>query len=219
MMETNVVINGDCQEVMAEMGDGCVAIIITDPPYGINADKMQSNRAGKSGKSSFAHSTDYGKSDWDSFAIDAHCISLMSRISDHQIIFGANYICDILIPNTQWLFWDKETGSNTYADGELIWTSFHGSLRKFSYMWKGMFQGDMKNKELRVHPTQKPLPLMSWIIDKYTKPNDIILDPFCGSGSTLVAAKNLGRRYIGIELELKYCEIAETRLAQHTLNL
>ena len=210
----NTIIQGRCEDYFSKFPDKSVPLIITDPPYGIGADKMQMQRAGKAGKSSFSKSKDYGESDWDSQPITHKHFLEFQRVSKNQVICGAEYICDWLTPKTQWIFWDKLTGSNTYADGELIWTSFDGALRKFEYMWKGMFQGDMKDKEFRIHPTQKPLPLMEWLIEKYSKPDDLIVDFFAGSGTTCVAAKKLGRNFIGIELDQKYVDIANRRLKQ-----
>lgn len=100
-----------------------------------------------------------------------------------------------------------------------MWTSFNGAIRQFRWMWQRMLQENMKNKEIRQHPTQKPIPLMKWIIQNYSKENDLILDPFLGSGTTAVACQELGRRFIGIEISEKYCQIARERLRQKPLLL
>src|SRR3990167_10541339 len=111
--------------------------------------------------------------------------------------------------------------SGDFADCELAWTSFNTAVRKFKYTWNGMLQENMMNKENRVHPTQKPIPLMEWIIDKYSTHNQTVLDPFMGSGTTGVACANLHRQFLGIELEPKYFEIACKRIedAQRQLSL
>jgi len=93
------------------------------------------------------------------------------------------------------------------------WTSFDRAVRKIKHKWQGMLQQNMKEKEQKFHPTQKPLPVMQWIVENYTTPADIIVDPFMGSGTTLAAAKSLGRKAIGMEINKAYCEIAVKRLA------
>jgi len=139
------------------------------------------------------------------------------RISKNQIIFGGNYYGSVLGDTNCYIVWDKDNGDNDFADCELAWTSFKSAVRKFKWRWNGMLQEDMKYKEARFHPTQKPVELMKWILGKYSEPTDLILDPFLGSGTTAVAAKQLHRRYIGIEISPKYCEIAKQRLGQEVL--
>jgi len=141
----------------------------------------------------------------------------MFRVSKNQIIFGGNYFIEYLKNSPCWIFWDKDNQESFFADGELAWTSFKTRTRKFKWRWFGMLQEDMKNKEFREHPTQKPVELMKWILLNYSKENDLILDPFLGSGTTAVACQNLHRNFIGIEISPEYCEIAKSRLRQHPL--
>ena len=136
----------------------------------------------------------------------------MREISYEQIIFGGNYFADMLPAGRGWIVWDKETGENNFSDCELAWTSYDRPLRKYKHTWNGMIQQNMKEKEERCHPTQKPLPLMIKILEDYTTPADIIVDPFMGSGTTLAAAKSLGRKAIGMDINKAYCEIAVKRL-------
>lgn len=211
----NSIVNGDCLEVLKGFPDKCVDLVLTDPPYGIGADKNK--RANTKHGNALAKSKDYGFGDWDSSVPGKEVFEEIFRVSKNQIIFGGNYFG--LPPSSCWLVWDKENGDNGYADCELAWTSFTTSVRKVKYRWHGMLQGDMRNKESRVHPTQKPLPVMSWIVEKYSKANDIILDPFLGSGTTAVAANMAGRRYIGVEISDKYCEIARQRVASAPIPL
>jgi DNA modification methylase len=206
----NKIIQGECIDVMRDIPDGVVDLVLTDPPYGIN------EAAGKNkSRCSLARSQDYGNAEWDSEPLSREQFETMQAKSANQIIFGGNYFD--LPPSPCWLVWDKENGATDFADCELAWTSFKSAVRLYRWKWQGMLQGDMKNKDVRVHPTQKPLALMRWIVSKYSKPGEIILDPFAGSGTTCLAAKQLGRDYIGIEFIQKYCKIAEQRLAQEEL--
>lgn len=213
----NKIIQGDCLEVMKKISDNSIDCVIADPPYGIGVDvKMKKTANTKYGKAA-ALKKDYGHTDWDNKTPDKEVFDEIIRISKNQIIFGGNYFTDKLPQSDKWLVWDKKSDDNNFSDCELIYTSFKGAIKVFRFLWKGMMQENMKQKEYRHHPTQKPIPLMQWIIRNYTKENDLILDPFAGSGSTCVAAQNLHRRFIGIELEEKYCEIARDRLKQQTL--
>lgn len=208
----NKIIVGDCLEVMKGMPDKSVDLIITDPPYGIGeVDGTNKTR------SKLAISKDYGVKDWDNVIPSKEYFREMFRVSKNQIIFGGNYFVEYLKNSSCWLVWDKDNGDNDFADCELVWTSFKSAVRKVKFRWHGMLQEDMKNKETRYHPTQKPVGVMKWIISKYSKESDLILDPFLGSGSTAVACKELGRKYIGIELDPQYIKIANNRLAQEVL--
>ena len=129
--------------------------------------------------------------------------------SSECIIWGGNYFAADLGDWTGPLVWDKATGNNTYADGELAWTNCVKTLRIYRHQWCGAFK-DSERGQVNVHPTQKPIAVMVWSIS-HTKAS-VILDPFCGSGTTLVAAKKLGRRYIGIDICEKYVAIAKNRL-------
>jgi DNA modification methylase len=147
--------------------------------------------------------------------MDHNTANMLRGISDAQIIWGANHFSDILPRSSCWLVWDKDN-TGDYADCELAWTSFPRAVRRFRWRWNGMLQQDMANKEYREHPTQKPVPLMRWCL---SFADGVILDPYLGSGPSLRAAKDLGRRAIGIEIEERYCEIAARRLDQEVLAL
>lgn len=143
----------------------------------------------------------------------------MKRVSKNQIIFGGNYFAENLSNSSCWIVWDKDNAESFFADCELAWTSFPTAIRKFKWKWMGMLQENMGNaKEFRHHPTQKPLALMEFCLQNYSKENDLILDCFLGSGTTAVACKKLNRRFIGIEISSDYCKIAEDRLKQGVLN-
>ena len=204
----NRVVCGDCLEVMRGMPDGGVDFVLTDPPYGIG----ESNKKNLS-RGNMAAPKDYGDYSWDKEKIGRDKVEEIRRISKDQIIFGGNYYAGWLPSSSCWIVWDKRNGDNDFADCELAWTSLKKAVRKIEHTWNGMIR---QGGEERFHPTQKPLRVMEWIIDRFTSPNDLILDPFAGSGTTLVAAKMLGRRYIGIEIDPKYCAIAEERLRNTT---
>jgi DNA modification methylase len=203
--------HGDCREILPTLPK--VDLVLTDPPYGIGADKGQQARANKQGGRALAPSTDYGFSDWDGVPAPAEAIKAIQEQSAQQVIWGGNYFD--LPPSRCWLVWDKLNGSNNYADCELAWTSLNGSVRRIRWQWHGMLR---EGNEDRWHPTQKPLGVMKWALALCPPPNATILDPFMGSGTTLVAAKQLNRRAIGIEVEEKYCEIAAKRLEQEVFD-
>ncbi len=195
--------HGDCREVLAQLP--AVDLVLTDPPYGIGASRVK--RGGRQDGSAFAPSRVYEESAWDDNRIEWIRSVL---VGDSNIVWGGNYYADIVGPSRGWLVWDKETGDNGYADAELAWTDIEMAVRIKRFQWKGMFRAG--EFEHRNHPTQKPTALMVWCIG-FTD-GQSILDPFMGSGTTLRAAKDLGRKAIGIEIDERYCEIAARRMAQ-----
>jgi site-specific DNA-methyltransferase (adenine-specific) len=207
-MITNTLYNDDCLTVMQGMPDKCVDLVITDPPYGINVGGAKP--FGKIGGANCIEPTEYLLFE-DRTPPTKEYFDEMIRISNDQIIFGGNYFADLLPPTSCWIVWDKDNTGN-FADAELAWTSFDTAVRIFKYRWNGMLQEDMAHKEIRVHPTQKPVKLFEWIIRNYAKEGDIICDPFFGSGSCLVAAVRLGHPFIGIEKEKVYFDKAKIRI-------
>ena len=198
------IFHGDCRDILPTLPK--VDLVLTDPPYGINAAAR-----GVIGTSKAAAVKDYGKASWDAAPISQKLICELLKIGRHQIIFGGNYYS--LPPTPCWLVWDK-MNTGDFADCELAWTNLSKAVRRLQHRWNGMIR--VGNEE-RWHPTQKPLNVMKWAISHAPEDCETILDPFMGSGTTLVAAKQLGRRAIGIELEEKYCEIAAKRLSQEML--
>ena len=199
----------DCLCLMRGMPDKCVDLVLTDPPYGI----------GDSGKNNQIYNCEWeGKAKlikytpFDDTKPTEACFNEMFRVSKNQIIFGVQHFTDFLPQSPAWIVWDKKKTGIIGSGLEIAWTSFDHGLVKFTYKFQGMLQGDMAHKEDRVHPTQKPLPLMMWCLEKYSKPGMTVLDPFMGSGTTCVACKKLGRNYIGIDKEPEYIKIAEKRL-------
>lgn len=210
------VLCGDCLEIMRGWPDGCIDAVITDPPYGMNAGELNALRGGAR---NYAVNRDYGAQAWDEARPNADYFCEMLRVSKHQIIFGGNFFADLLPPSRCWVCWDKGR-RNDFADCELAWSSFDQPARVLNYHYDGCMQGDRREiGKGRYHPTQKPLAVMEWLINKFTQPGALILDPFCGSGSTLTAAERLGRKWIGIDISADYCAISRKRTAQKGLPL
>ncbi len=193
----NQIICGDCLDVMKDWPDNCVDLVLTDPPYGIGA----SQGFGRS----LRLSKTIVKGDWDGQIPSKPCFEAMLRTSQNQIIWGGNYFADYLYATRCFLVWDKLNAGRDFADCEMAWTSFDKVARLF-------VARVADEHKTRIHPTQKSLKLMVWCLENYSKPTDLILDPFCGSGTTCVAAKMLGRDYIGIDISEEYCEIARQRI-------
>ena len=203
--------HGDCRDILPSLDK--VDLVLTDPPYGIG-EAAGENKIRNLSRSKMALVKDFGNNDWDNHPINSDLMDMVLQAGTTQIIFGGNYYD--LPPSSCWLIWDKENGACDFADCEMAWTNMTTAVRLFRWRWAGMLQGDMKAKEYRYHPTQKPIPVMKWCIEQTGDINTII-DPFMGSGTTIRAAKDLGRRAIGIEQVEEYCEIAVKRLAQEVL--
>jgi DNA modification methylase len=192
---------GDCRDILPTLGK--VDAVVTDPPYGIG------EAAGKNAsRSNLATAKDYGDDRWDDEPISDDLIAAVRAAGRWNIIFGGNYYA---CPAAScWLVWDKENGSNDFADCELAWTNLPKAVRRIKFMWNGMLRA---NGETRGdHPTQKPIGVMRWAISQLPEPSKMILDPMMGSGTTGVAAMHLHRQFIGIEREPKYFEIACRRI-------
>ena len=205
-----VIYHGDCREILPHLEP--VDLVLTDPPYGIGEARGNNKTRGL-----LARPKDYGVAAWDDSPPARWLFDWLIEISQHQIIFGGNFFG--LPASSCWLVWDKDNGATDFADCELAWTNLKKAVRKLQWRWNGMLQENMGKKEFREHPTQKPLEVMKWAIEQAPADCMTILDPFMGSGTTLRAAKDLGRKAIGIEIEEKYCEIAAKRLAQEVLAL
>jgi DNA modification methylase len=195
----------DSDQVAKLMNEQKADMVFTDPPYGIS---IGSQSQGKGG--GVAKKIDYGINDWDK-QIPYDAINLSLSICDNVILWGANYYSDKLPPSSCWIVWDKDNGETDFADCELAWTSYSKSVKKFKWKWMGMIQEDMKNKEKRVHPTQKPVPLAEWAFNEF-KAGQNILDLFLGSGTTMVASHNTKRKCYGMELDPKYCQVIVDRM-------
>ena len=199
---------GDCREILPTLAP--CDLILTDPPYGIGADVRMYAAAGKKSSGGAAYKKNYGATDWDSETPPDWLFGLMMDKSKNQIIFGGNYFN--LPPTMCVLVWDKDNGTTKFSDFELAWTSLRQAARLKRYMWNGMLQQDMANKEERVHPTQKPIPVMRWAL--LQAPADVVTvcDPYMGIGTTGVACVMEGKTFIGIEREPKYFDISCERI-------
>lgn len=216
----NEIIQGDSLKIMKQLPDKSIDLVLCDPPYGINIAKTGTvGGAGKNFIGKKVNATDYGVSDWDKKTPKKEYFDEMIRVSKNQIIFGGNYFTDKLPQSNKWIVWDKKTTGN-FSRCELIWTSFVGRIEKIDWEWNGFIQGDGNGgriREKRYHHSQKPLGLIKKIINDYSEEGQIVLDPFLGSGTTALASKQLGRNYLGIELNSDYIKIAEQRLSQNQL--
>lgn len=192
-------------EYMATIPDKFFDLVIADPPYGIGINKKTVINDGKKHGRAKANRSFFQSKDWDDFCPNKQFYDELIRVSNHQIIWGANhFISKIPFDSPCWIVWDKLNGNNDFADCELAWTSFKSSVRKFTYLWNGMLQGNMKKKEHRIHPTQKPITLYAWILRNYAKEGDKIFDPMMGSQSSRIAAYKMGFDFWGCELDKEY---------------
>lgn len=197
IMDKYELILGDCLPVMQSMEAGSVDAVITDPPYGMKF-IQNSGRMKQLG---------YREIIGDDSTLD---LSKLLEIGRLQIIFGGNFF--VLPISRGWIVWDKQNGKKVdYGDCELIWTSMDVSTRIITHVWDGFLRDSDKGIS-RDHPSQKPIGLMKRLIEDYTNKNDCVFDPFMGSGTTGVACMQLGRRFIGCEIDPKYFAIAEKRI-------
>jgi DNA modification methylase len=187
---------GKCESILPQL-EVRADLCLTDPPYGLGADSKKFRGRVENGW------TDYGQSDWDKKP-SQWVIDMIREFAKHSIIWGGNYF--ELPMSSGWIVWDKGQRDFSLADGELAWTDFDRALRIVDVSRAAALQD---GKE---HPTQKSLTVMKWCIEKYSERGQLILDPFAGSGTTLVAAKLLGRPSIGIEMNEKYCQMIVDRL-------
>ena len=209
-------LNIDCMEYLATQQDNSFDLAIVDPPYGLGEAGKRSGTRGSKGK---AHKfwgskntrgteikpTVFADKDWDNEPPPVEYFVELRRVSRNQIIFGANHFIDrINLPSPCWIVWDKDNGTSNFADCELAYTSFKTAVRTVKFKWSGMLQGDMKNKEIRIHPTQKPVWLYRWILENYAQPGQRILDTHLGSGSSAIAAHYFGVDFVGCEKESDY---------------
>jgi len=205
--------NEDNMDLMARYEDNHFDLAIVDPPYGIDINNQSQGKGG-----GVAKKIDYQKKNWDSESPNKIYFNELKRVSKNQIVWGANhFISKIPFDSSCWIVWDKDNGKTDFADCELAWSSFKTSVRIFKWKWSGMLQQNMKNKEQRFHPTQKPVKLYEWLLMNYAKEGDKILDTHLGSGSIAIACHNLGFDLTACELDKEYYDAAMKRLNDHKL--
>ena len=207
------VYNMDCMDFMKSLPDKFFDLCLVDPPYGIKEDGKKNHSRGR-----IAKAQEYTPKDWDKEAMPKEFFDELIRVSKNQIIWGANhFISRIPYDSPCWIVWDKDNGATDFADCELAWTSFKTAARKFKYKWQGMLQENMKNKERRIHPTQKPVALYSWLLDNYAIGGGKIFDPMMGSQSSRIAAYIKGFDYYGCEIDKEYLDKGNERFNRECL--
>lgn len=202
--------NIDCMEGMKEYSDNYFELAIVDPPYGIKINKQSLGEGG----GVYRGKKTYKRGNWDNKVPDKEYFDELMRVSKNQIIWGGNYYN--LGKTTCYLVWDKNNGGSDFADAELAWTSFSSPVRLFKYTWSGFIQGNMKEKEYRIHPTQKPAALYKWLLQNYAKEGYKILDTHVGSGSSIIACLDLGFDVTGFELDKEYYDKSMKRITDFT---
>ena len=214
----------DCMQGMKEFPDKYFDLAIVDPPYG-RKEHGGRNRSGyvrqKNGSKIFVKDGQYENRKWDNEPPSEEYFNELMRVSKNQIIFGCNYFDYPLIGGR--IVWDKCNDGSDQSDAEIAYCSMNDRVDIFRYMWRGMFQGksitegttQQGNKRLnekRIHPTQKPIALYEWLLSRYAKPNDIILDTHVGSASSLIACYNTNHKFVGFELDEYYYKASKQRL-------
>lgn len=200
---------GDSRVIMEEL-PRVFHIVVTDPPYGIDQDPQK-----------FDKDSGFKKVKDDDVPFDPFQVCHMAP---QVVLWGANnFFMDLPLtwvlppeygPAGGWLFWDKTMDNDVkvkISHGELAWCNNFRGIRAFRHLWSGAYRASEPG--FHVHPTQKPVVLMKWVLEMFTQPGDIVLDPYMGSGPVLQAAYELGRRYVGIEWEEEYCAVAKKRIA------
>jgi len=204
-----VIYNCDCREILPTLEP--VDLVLTDPPYGIKRDK---GFEGFGGFGAPIARRRFEDDEWDQERPAKEVFALLISLATSVLLFGGNFFADLLPQGKHWIVWNKLNTMPTFGDAELIWTNVdRNSVKIMEHEYNGL----IGKEAWRAHPTQKPLSLLQKIIAKYSTESQTILDPFMGSGTTLRAAKDLGRKAIGIEIEERYCEIAAKRMAQEVL--
>ena len=227
---------GDCMEYMQKMPDKAYDLAIVDPPYGINLSKQSMGAGGGVAK----HKNRSSKR----MVVDGGCMTgngvampniyhafddtaipteeyfkELERVSKHRIIWGGNYFLDYLGKTKCFIVWDKGRRGMAFSDAEIAWSDIDDNVRIFNFVWNGMLQEDMKHKEERIHPTQKPVALYEWLLTRYATKGDKILDTHVGSASSLIACENLGFEYTGFEIDPVFYKNAQERMKEYSAQL
>jgi DNA modification methylase len=193
---------GKCESILPTFAAGSFHACVTDPPYGIG------EAAGKNkSRTNLAVAKDYGVLNWDDRPMSPEALALIMAVSRWQIIFGGNYFP--LPPSRCILVWDKLNGANDFADCELAWTNLDKAVRRLQFMWNGMLRDEEGE---RIHPTQKPVGVMQWCLGHLPKPVGNVVEPYMGSGSTVIACMRLGISVVAIEEHEPYFDGAIKRI-------
>lgn len=211
---------GDCREILPTLGK--VDAVVTDPPYGI--DIAAAPTVGATGRNAGRHKlgtravTTYTVSDWDAHGLSAEQWDLIKASTNKWIIWGGNHLAAVLGASAGVLVWDKKCQNgwdDTFSEMEIAWTNCLTRAKGFRHLWAGALRASEQSANVRQHPTQKPVALMEWCMG-FVPDAATVLDPFLGSGTTGVAAVRQSRKFIGIEIEPKYFDIACKRIAEET---
>jgi site-specific DNA-methyltransferase (adenine-specific) len=219
MLELNKLYLMNCMEGMATFPDKYFDLAIVDPPYGIGIGTSVGGGKpfGKNGRDKFISPKVYRGFN-DSKPPEQKYFDEIKRIAKEQIIWGGNYFISKLTDTSCMIVWDKDNSGN-FADCELAWTSFKTAVRLFRYRWNGLLQENMKDKEIRIHPTQKPVALYKWILKNYAKPEYKIIDTHAGSCSSVIVFLEFGCQWIAFEIDKDYYEAANKRIENHKRQL
>ena len=208
-MPISEVYNMDCLAAMREMPDKAFSLAIVDPPYGIDINMNMGRRKGQRKK--------HADKGWDKSIPGKEYFDELTRVSASQIVWGGNYFTDHIPASSHWIYWDKcVPEALSFASGELAWTSFNGAMSCVRIQWSG---GHKVEKTEKQHPTQKPIALYKWLLQNYAKPGDTILDTHLGSGSSRIAAYDMGFDFTGYELDTEYFNASDARFKNHISNL
>ena len=214
--------HGDCADVLPLVDPDTVDLLLTDPPYGINLNTDYDGRGRGLASPNSTHvartkrkakANTFPPVAGDDEPFDPSPLLEFRRV----VLWGANNYARHLPDSPSWIVWNRQSGGSATADAELAFTNLGGTVRMFTYLWNGCARAGEKETH-GLHPTQKPTALMRWIVDRWTEPGDLVLDPYMGSGPVAQACRDLGRRYIGCELVEEYCKVAVDRLAQGVLD-
>ena len=209
--ELNKIYNEDCLEAMKQIPDKYFELSIVDPPYfkGVANKNFYGSDVSTTGVKRLCSESD----NWDKNIPGIDYYEELKRVSKHQIIWGCNYY-NFIQPVGR-IVWDKKNDDSTFSNCELASISLIDSVKIFRYMWNGMLQENMKNKERRIHPTQKPVALYKWLLMNYAKQGDKIIDTHVGSASSFIAAYDMGYDILGFEIDKDYFDMANKRIEEH----
>lgn len=189
--------NANCESILGQMGDNSVDLVLTDPPYGIGADKMQMGTG--------QHKWDKSINNWDNNIPNENIFKEIDRISRNYIIWGGNYFTNVLKPTEHWIVWDKLNPNMSFSEAEFAYVKNGKKIRIYK---------EYSANQDKYHPTQKPVKLFNYCVINYSNEKSTILDCYAGAGTIGISCEQLQRKWIGIEISEKYCEIAARRIEQ-----